>query len=142
MAFQSIEMRKLTEKLESQTEKYLEITSTYETRKSELLADLEADNIDRLQEYDLMLFKEALQDKKKAYHDIQVTREEIRLREIYEKSETIPKSTSEYYQIYIDYWNQKLRLVRIKDGEFSYNRYKSVADYQIGRAKEKLEAIA
>ena len=138
MVLQTVEMRTLLDKLDSQTEKYLEFTETYETKKRELITDLEADNIDRLQEYDLMLFKCALEDKKKAYHDIQVTREEIRLREIYEKSETIPKETKEYYEIYIAYWEQKLQVIRVRNGEYSYNRYKPVANYQIVRAKEKL----
>ena len=142
MAFQSVELRKLTTQLESQTEKYLELTTSYETKKVELIKDLHADNMDRLQEYDLMLLKSAFENKKKAYHDIQVTREQIKLREIYEKSETIPKDTAEYYQVFIEYWEQKLNVIRVRNGEYSYNKYKPVANYQISRAKHKLEAVA
>lgn len=141
MGFQSVEMRKLTSKLESQTQKYLELTTIYETKKAELIADLKADNIGRLQEYDLMLYKCAFEDKTKAYHDIQVTREQIRLRELYEESQTIPKETIEYCEIFIKYWEQRLEVIRIKDGEYSYNHYKPVVDNQIGKAKRQLRKM-
>ena len=138
MALQSIEMRTLTEKLDSQTETYLKLTQVYESKKNELMEDLKADNIDRLQEYDLMIFKEALTDKQKAYHDIKVTREEIKLRELYEKSKNLPNPSREYFEVVIAYWEQKLEIIRISKGEFSYNHYKPVANDRIWRAKEKL----
>ena len=142
MAFQSIEMRKLTSQLETQTETFLEFQEIYETKKRELMEDLEADNIDRLQEYDLMLFKCAFEDKKKAYHDIQVTREEIKLRELFEQAQNIPKNTPEYCKIFIAFWEQKLEVIRIRNGEYSYNSYKPVANYQISKAKDELKRLS
>jgi hypothetical protein len=142
MAFQSVEMRKLTDQLESQTETFLEFQEVYETKKRELMEDLEADNIDRLQEYDLMLFKCAYEDKTKAYHDIQVTREEIKLRELFEQSQIIPKNTVEYCNVFIAFWEQKLEVIRIRNGEYSYNSYKPVANYQISKAKDELKRLS
>lgn len=142
MAFQTIEMKILTDKLESQTETYLETHQIYETKKQELLEDLQADNINRLQEYDLMIFKEALRDKQNAYHDIQVTREQIKLRELLEKAQSLPNPSKEYFEVFIAYWQQKLVVIRIRNGEYSYNKYKPVANYQISKARNKLEAVA
>ena len=141
MAFQSIEMRKLTEKLETQTEQYLEFQNTYETKKKELMEDLEEDNIGRLQEYDLMLFKCAWEDKKKAYHDIQVTRAEIKQRELYEKANSLPKNSEEYYNTFIEYWEQVHTVYSLKNSEYAANKYRPVVDHQIMMAKQKLQKI-
>lgn len=141
MALQSLEMRQLTEKLETQTEQYLEFQNTYETKKSELMRDLEQDNIDRLQEYDLMLFKCAWEDKKKAYHNIQITRAEIKQRELYEKADSLPKDSEEYYITFIDYWEQVHTVYSLKNSEYAARRYRHVVDHQIMMAKEKLSEV-
>lgn len=141
MAFQSVQMRELTDKLESQTETYLEFQNIYETKKQELLEDLKADNIDRLQEYDLMLFKCAYEDKTKAYHHIKITRAEIRQRELYEKAETLPKDSQEYYNICIEYWEQVHVVYSLKNSEYAANKYRHVVDHQIMMAKQKLERM-
>lgn len=145
MAFQTVEMRELTSQLETQKTEYLNISRKYDSLKQELQQFLEDDDFDRFQSYDLMILKETFLEKKNAYHEIQVIKEQIKLREIYERSETIPKETPEYYRIFIEYWEQKLQVIRIRNGEYSYNHYKPVATYQIGMAKERLrkaEAVA
>ena len=145
MAFQTTEMRELTTKLEAQKTEYLNLSRKYDSLKEELQGYLAEDDFDRFQSYDLMILKETFEDKKKAYHQIQVTREQIKLREIYEESEEIPKGTVEYYELYIKYYEQKLNVIRIRNGEYSYNSYKIVANHQISLAKErilKMEATA
>lgn len=141
MAFQSVEMRKLTEKLDAQTEEYLKFQDTYETKKRELMKDLEEDNIDRLQEYDLMLFKCAVEDKQKAYKNIRITRAEIKQRELYERAEALPSTSPEYYAVFIAYWEQTHLVYSLKNSEYAANRYRNVVDHQIMLAKNKLEKM-
>ena len=141
MAFQSIEMRELTEKLDAQTEEYFQFQQIYESKKKELMKDLEEDNLDRLQEYDLMLFKCAVEDKRKAYHNIQITRAEIRKRELYEKAEKLPTTSPEYYAIFIAYWEQTHLVYSLKNSEYAANRYRNVVDHQIMLARQKLEKM-
>ena len=141
MAFQSIEMSELTEKLDAQTEEYFQFQQIYESKKKELMKDLEEDNLDRLQEYDLMLFKCAVEDKRKAYHNIQITRAEIRKRELYEKAEKLPTTSPEYYAIFIAYWEQTHLVYSLKNSEYAANRYRNVVDHQIMLARQKLEKM-
>ena len=141
LAFQTTEMRELTTTLESQKTEYLNLSRKYDSLKEELTQYLADDDFDRFQSYDLMILRETFEDKKKAYHQIQVTREQIKLREIYEESEKIPKGTVEYYQTYIEYYEQKLNVIRIRNGEYSYNKYKPVANHQISLAKEKIRKV-
>ena len=141
MAFQTVEMRKLTNKLDAQTEEYLEIQTVYETKRDELMQALEEDNIDRLQEYDLMIFKCAVEDKQKAYKNIQITRAEIKQRELYERAEKIPHTSPEYYAVFIAYWEQTHLVYSLKNSEYAANRYRHVVDHQIMMAKHKLEKM-
>lgn len=141
MAFQTTEMRELTTQLDSQKTEYLNLSRKYDSLKEEFQSYLAEDDFDSLQSYDLMILKETFEEKKHAYHEIQVTREQIKLREIYEESETIQKGTVEYYQIYIKYYEQKLNVIRIRNGEYSYNKYKPVANHQICLAKEKIRKV-
>lgn len=142
MAFQSIEMKTLTDKLESQTEKYLELTSTYETKKQELMNALKNDDLDHLQSYDLLAFKVTLEDKRKAYKNIQITREEIKQRKIYEKANQTPKDSAEYYNLFITYWEQVHVVYSLKNSEFAAKKYRPVIDHQISMAKDKLKNIS
>jgi len=141
MAFQTVEMRKLTDKLDTQTEEYIKIQEVYETKKAELMADLEQDNLDRLQEYDLMIFKCAVEDKQKAYKNIQITRAEIKQRELYERAEKIPHTSPEYYAVFIAYWEQTHLVYSLKNSEYAANRYRHVVDHQIMMAKQRLEKM-
>lgn len=143
MALQTVEMRELLDKLFSLEKECSDLIAKYELQKRELITALEFNDLGKFQFYDIVLLKETFEDKTKLEHEIEIIKEQIKLREIYERSETVPKGTPEYYQIFIEYWEQKLNVVRITKGEFSANRYKHVVDHQIMMAKERLaEAVA
>lgn len=139
MALQTVEMRELLDKLFSLEKKCSDLIAKYELQKRELITALEFNDLGKFQFYDIILLKETFEDKTKLEHEIEIIKEQIKLREIYERSEEIPKGTVEYYQVFIEYWEQKLNVVRVRKGEFSANRYKHVVDHQIMLAKQKLE---
>lgn len=142
MVLQTVEMMALTEKLESQTEEYIRFAEIYEAKKAELIEDLKSDNIDRLQEYDLMIFKCALQDKKEAMNQIKITREEIKQRALYEKSESLPKNSKEYYETSIEYWEQVHVVYSLKNSEYAAKKYRQVVDHQIWMAEQRLAEVS
>lgn len=142
MVVLTVEMRELTSKLDSLTKEYLEIVKEYESQKIELIQALQLDQMNKFQSYDIIQFKILFQDKNKLYKAIKVTREEIKLRALFEKSQSLENPSKEYFECFIEYWEQKLEFIRIRNGEYRYNQYKPVAEYQISRARHKLEALA
>lgn len=138
----SVEMKELTDNLTAQEKKLNELINIYESKKREIIEMLEFNDMDRLQFYDLILLHEAFDDKRKVEKEIQISKEEIKLRKLFELSETIPKGTIEYLEVFIKYWKQKHHVIRVRNGEYSYNTYKPVVTNQIRKAKDEINRLS